>query len=187
MQDTELFLSLAEIAGVFVGFGALIAVRSGATMALSEIIWMRYVMVAGIWVVIAALAPTMIGSCGVGGHELWLACSVLALALFAVMVIVFTLTPENQAERARASSSVPRRVAAAVYGSTVWVPMPLLVLALALVALGPFPDQEQALYLTAVAVGLYIGAVTLFVAVFWQQGPAASDRAGLEAPGGSSA
>ena len=29
MQDTELFLSLAEIAGVFVGFGALIAVRSG--------------------------------------------------------------------------------------------------------------------------------------------------------------
>ena len=32
MQDTELFLSLAEIAGVFVGFGALIAVRSGAAM-----------------------------------------------------------------------------------------------------------------------------------------------------------
>ena len=29
MQDTELFLSLAEIAGVFVGFGAVNAVRSG--------------------------------------------------------------------------------------------------------------------------------------------------------------
>ena len=29
MQDTEMFLSLAEIAGVFVGFGALISVRSG--------------------------------------------------------------------------------------------------------------------------------------------------------------
>ncbi len=28
MQDTELFLSLAEIAGVFVGFGALISIRS---------------------------------------------------------------------------------------------------------------------------------------------------------------
>jgi hypothetical protein len=28
MPDTELFLSLAEIAGVFVGFGALIALRS---------------------------------------------------------------------------------------------------------------------------------------------------------------
>jgi hypothetical protein len=29
MQDADLFLSLAGIAGVFVGFGALISVRSG--------------------------------------------------------------------------------------------------------------------------------------------------------------
>jgi len=172
MQGTDVLVPLAEIAGVFVGFGALIAVRSGATMALSEIIWMRYVMMAGIWVVIAALAPTVIGSYGVAGHELWLACSLVALALFAAMVIVFALTPENQAERARASSAVPRGVAAAVYGSTVWLPMPLLLVALALVVLGPFPDQEQALYLTAVAVGLYMGAIALFVAVFWQ-GPRA--------------
>jgi hypothetical protein len=188
MQGTDVLVPLAEIAGVFVGFGALIAVRSGATMAVSEIVWMRYVMMAGIWVVIAALAPTIIGSYGVAGHELWLTCSLLALALFAAMVIVFTLTPENQAERARQlSTAVSWRAAAAVYGSTVWVPMPLLLVALALVVLGPFPDQEQALYLTAVAVGLYMGAIALFVAVFWQEGPAASDRVGLEAPGGSSA
>jgi len=37
MQDAELFIHSAEIAGVFVGFGALIAIRSGATMAASEI------------------------------------------------------------------------------------------------------------------------------------------------------
>ena len=29
MQDADLFMELAAIAGVFVGFGALIAVRSG--------------------------------------------------------------------------------------------------------------------------------------------------------------
>ena len=29
MQEVGLFVTLAEIAGVFVGFGALIAVRSG--------------------------------------------------------------------------------------------------------------------------------------------------------------
>ena len=56
--------------------------------------------------------------------------------------------------------------------STVWLPMPLLLVALALVVLGPFPDQEPALYLTAVAVGLGMGAIALFVAVFWQ-GPRA--------------
>jgi hypothetical protein len=58
--------------------------------------------------------------------------------------------------------------------------MPLLVIALALVVLGPFPGQEQALYLTAVAVGLYMGAIALFVAVFWQGPKAAlpSEQAG---------
>ena len=37
MQDTELFLSLAEIAGVFVGFGALISVRSGGPTEVDEV------------------------------------------------------------------------------------------------------------------------------------------------------
>ena len=37
MQDVDLFLSLAEIAGVFVGFGALIAVRSGITSDVYEV------------------------------------------------------------------------------------------------------------------------------------------------------
>ena len=34
MQDTELFMELAGIAGVFVGFGALIAVRTGEVSAM---------------------------------------------------------------------------------------------------------------------------------------------------------
>jgi hypothetical protein len=43
MQDTSLFLSLAEIAGVFVGFGALIAVRSGGPSEPHEVTPMRAV------------------------------------------------------------------------------------------------------------------------------------------------
>ena len=69
---------------------------------------------------------------------------------------------------------------------TVWLPTVSIVLALALVVLGLFPDQEQALYLTAVGLGLYMGAIGLFVMVFWQADPsAASDHAELAAPGGS--
>jgi hypothetical protein len=52
---------------------------------------------------------------------------------------------------------------------TFWVPLVLLVLALALVVLGPFPNQDEALYLTAVALGLLMGALGMFVAVFWQR------------------
>jgi hypothetical protein len=43
----------------------------------------------------------------------------------------------------------------------VWLPTASIVLTLALVALGLFPDQEPALYLTAVAVGLFGAALSL--------------------------
>jgi hypothetical protein len=57
MQDTELFLSLAEIAGVFVGFGALIAVRSAGPTEAGDVTGIRWVMSTAIFVVIAALTP----------------------------------------------------------------------------------------------------------------------------------
>jgi len=173
MQDTELFLSLAEIAGVFVGFGALIAVRSGGPTEAGEVTGIRWVVSNAIWVVIVALAPIIISSYGITGHQLWLGCSLLALALLVVMMTVNGRTPENRAEIAATLAATPRAiVAVVVYGFTIWLPTASLVLVLALVALGLFPDQEQALYLTAVALGLLMGALGLFVGVFWQRRPA---------------
>ena len=62
-----------------------------------------------------------------------------------------------------------------------------LVVALSLVALGLIPDQEPALYLTAVELGLLETAVTLLFLVFSQRRPqAASDPAAMPATGGSS-
>jgi hypothetical protein len=174
MQGTELFLSLAEIAGVFVGFGALIAVRSAATMDASEINGIRWVVTTAIWVVIVALAPIIVSSYGLTSQELWLVCSLLALALLVVMMVVFLRTPENKAVLADNLATVPPAVAALVMVPTFWVPLVLLVLALALVVLGPFPNQEQALYLTAVALGLLMGALGMFVAVFWRRRPASA-------------
>jgi hypothetical protein len=171
MQDTELFLSLAEIAGVFVGFGALIAVRSGGGMQSGEVNDIRWVVTTAIWVVIAALAPIVLGSYGPTGHQLWLASSLLALALLVVMTAVFSLTPENRADLADNLANTPRALIVAVMVPTFWVPVVLLILALALVVLGPFPDQEQALYLTAVALGLLMSALMLFVGVFWLRRP----------------
>jgi hypothetical protein len=41
-----------------------------------------------IWVVIAALAPVIISRYDITGHDLWMACSLVALVLFAVMFTV---------------------------------------------------------------------------------------------------
>ncbi len=191
MTDTDLFIHSAEIAGVFVGFGALIAVRSGATMAVNEVNDIRWVVTVGIWVVVVALMPIFIAGYGLDGHELWLVSSLLALVFLAVVIVVFGRTPENRAEREAAFAASRRTAdratmvleAAAVF----WLPTAVLVLALALVVLGPFPDQEQALYLTAVGLGLFIAATTLFYVVLQPSPSAASDRLEPPTSGGSSA
>ncbi len=171
MQETELFLSLAEIAGVFVGFGALIAVRSGAAMQASEVNAIRWVVATAIWVVIAALAPMIVGTYGLAGHQLWLWCSLLALAFLVVMTAVFSLTPENRADLADSLANASRALIVAAMVPAFWLPFALGILALVVVVLGVFPDHEQALYLTAVALGLLMSALMLFVNVFWPRGP----------------
>ena len=187
MQNADLLVQLAGIAGVFVGFGALIAVRSGGPTQAVEVTGIRWVMSNAIWVVIAALAPVIVSSYGISGHELWLVSSVLALVLFVVMIIVNGRAPENLEEIAAHLASTARATWVVMYGPNIWLPTAALVLALALVVLGFFPDQEQALYLTAVGLGLFMSAMGLFVMVF-EQGRAqpASDLVAMPATGGSS-
>lgn len=190
MQDADLLLSLAGIAGVFVGFGALISVRSGGRSEADEVSTIRWVVSLGIWVVIAALAPVIVNRYDMAGHELWLVCSLLALVLFAVMVVANGRAPETRAGRAAALAATRRATTMAMLVmqavAAVWLPMVSVVLALALVALGLFPDQEPALYLTAVAVGLFGAALSLLGLVFLQPYPAAaSGPAAMPATGGS--
>jgi hypothetical protein len=185
MQDTELFVHMAEIAGVFVGFGALIAVRSGGTSEPGEVTGIRWVVSSAIWVVIAALAPIIVSRYGVTGHELWLVCSLFALVFFAVMVTVQARAPENLEEVAATLAATPRVEALAIYVPTIWLPMAALVLALAIVVLGLIPEQEQALYFTAVGIGLFMGAIGLLAMVFWRRRPVTgSDPTAPPARGG---
>ena len=183
MQDTELFLSLAEIAGVFVGFGALISVRSGGASGAHEVASIRWVVAIAIWVVVAALAPVIVSRYEITGHVLWLVCSLLALVLWLGVYIVNRRTREIWEDAA----TYTRGQLAGIVISMALLSFPMEA-ALVLVVLGLFPDQEQALYLTAVGLGLFLGALTLLFLVFSQRRPqAAFDPAELPATGGSSA
>ena len=181
MQDTELFLSLAEIAGVFVGFGALIAVRSGGASEAHEVAYIRWVVSGAIWVVVAALAPIMISRYDIAGHELWLVCSLVALVLFVGVLIVNRRSPENREDIAAMSRAIQLREQAA--NLILFVPMNA---ALILVVLGLVPEQEPALYLTAIGLGLFLVALVLLYLVFSHGRPraASSDRAGPADQGG---
>lgn len=183
MQDTDLFLSLAEIAGVFVGFAALISVRSGGASDAHAVTYIRSVVTTAIWVVIAALAPVIVSRYGVTGHELWLVCSLLAL----VLLLSQWIANERTTESRELGAALSRAQTVGVVASYLGLMIPTIA-ALILVVLGLFPDQEPALYLTAVGLGLFLGAFSLLMLVFTQGRPqTASDPAELPATGGSSA
>jgi hypothetical protein len=161
MQDVDLFLSLAEIAGVFVGFGALIALRSGATADPAEVVFVGMVVWMGIQAVAGALAPVAISRFGVTGHALWLTCSVIVLAIFWIGdELVKRLSPERQAILA----AMPRKVRARqeLMGVPFWLPMTI---ALILVVLGVLPDYEEALYFAALVILLLFTAAAVLLVV----------------------
>ena len=178
MQETELFLSMAEIAGVFVGFGALIATRTDEASDSGQLSSIRWVVTIGIWVVVVALLPIILSRFGVGSHQLWLVTSLVALVLFALMNVVNGRAPENLADLAATVAARPRAEILLVMGPTFWLPTILLVLGLALVVLDVIPDQEQAAYLAALGLGLFMGAIHLFVMVFWGPWPKSSSPGG---------
>ena len=163
MPDTVLLISMAEIAGVFVGFGALISVRSTEsrdprTMAyLSSVMWM------GLWVVFVALIPLGVSAFGLAGRALWLPCSVVALVLWWLAFLVSRFSPEFREDVA---TTPPARNA--LYMTVAVVPFTVMNAALVLTALGVWPDLAPALYTIAVLACLVMCGTTLFIYVFTQ-------------------
>lgn len=166
MQDADLFMELAGIAGVFVGFGALIAVRSGGTGDAFEVAWMRGVVSVGVAAVLAALAPVVISRYGLTEHEVFALSSVLFLVGFAAIFVINNLSPEARV----ADAGIPTRVLAV--RAAVWVPSVIvLVVGPIAIALGVAPVREEALYFTIVALALFGSALALLMLVFTGRRP----------------
>lgn len=169
MQDTELLMELAAIAGVFVGFGALIAVRGGGARDAFEIAYMRGVVSYGLLTIVAALAPVTLGRYNLAEHQVLALSSVVFLVGLIAVTVLNLATPEYRDETAAATRSRWLLVLA-------FVGIALLMLAAALapivIILGVAPDLEAALYFTAVVVILLFGAWFLLQMVFRRRHPA---------------
>lgn len=173
METVELLIPLAEIAGVFVGFGALIASRGVGTSDVFDVGGLLLVMTQGAAVVITALAPLAISRYGVDGHGLWLASSILFLVIFfGSDELLKRLSPERRAMLA--AWPLRTRARMEIAAAIVWGPM---IIALIVILLGLVPEQEPALYFTAVALNLAMAILILLVVVTGQARPrAASDQ-----------
>ncbi len=179
-MQTELFVHFAEIAGVFVGFGALISLRSAQVTDVHDVVYLRAVLMLGVWVVIAALVPIVVNGFGVHGHALWLSSALVAFPVWLMVLIPFGRSAESRAIN-RSPEPVDR------FFPLVGAPLHLVIAgSLVLTILGVWRRFDEARYVAALAAAVVFAGYTLQVFVKSQKHEAGSDRdaAGSHREGG---
>jgi hypothetical protein len=164
MQSIDFFVAIAEIAGVFVGFGALISVTRRTKFEVSQIWRIRAVVTIGLMVIIAALIPVVLSSYGLSEDNLWFISSSSFLILNIAVIILSLLRSENRVLLAAQSRANP--LTAAFF----WLLLEILVqVPLILVLVGSWQDLEPAFYSTALVFNLFEAAYVLAQLVYAQE------------------
>lgn len=164
MEDVVLFVTIAEIAGVFVGFAALIAVTRRSEIDATQLGQIQAVVTIGLLVVVAALVPVGLVAYEVTGHGLWVGSSLTYLTLNWIVIIVALRRPENR-QLAGAQARTSPVIAGLFWLLEIAVQLPLL-----LVVLGVSRDLDPAFYMTALVFHLFEAAFILAQLVYTQVG-----------------
>lgn len=164
MEDVVLFVTIAEIAGVFVGFAALISVTRRSEIEASQLGQIRAVVTIGLMVVVAALIPVALSAYDLAGHALWVVASVVYLGLNWAVIYLALRRPENRRVAAAQARSTP---VMAVFFWLLEIPIQVPLL---LVVFGVNPEVDAAFYLTALVFHLFEAALVLAQLVYAQVG-----------------
>jgi hypothetical protein len=159
--DVDLFVTIAEIAGIFVGFGALISVTRRAEIATSKLWRIRGLVTMGLGVVVAALIPIGLSRYGVTDHNLWFTCSLIYLSLNWFVSIWSLRKPEVRKLLITEARANP--MPAIFFWLLLELPFQV---PLFLIVFGAFPNLEPALYTTALFFALFEAAFVLTQLVY---------------------
>lgn len=174
MQDAELFIHVAEIAGVFVAFGALIAVRGGGASGPVEVGFMRGMVGFGVLAMVAGLAPVALGFFDLAEHQIWALSSALVLAGFVLFLVMQVRTPEYRTNLRASTAELRTGSRLRMPRSAESVASMLYTLALLLapiiILLGVAPDIEAGLYF-GTAVLILLGAAWLLLDLVYAPRP----------------
>ena len=166
-RDVDVFLGLAGIAGVFVGFAALIGLTHEGDVDQARFIDIRGVVTIGLLLIVVALVPVVLGRYGLVEHTLWLTSSLVFLALLWTVSFYGMRRPENRAAMRAQARAAPRLYVFFWVALETPIQVPLI-----LTVLGLFPDLEPAFYLTALVFQLFEAAYVLSELVYWRLGEA---------------
>lgn len=165
IDDFNLLIAIAEIAGVFVGFGALISVTRGTEMEAGQLGLIRAVVTIGLVVIVAALIPVVLTRYALTGHVLWAVSSLIFLALIWAVTIYSLRQPENRQITITRTRTNP--LMAVFFWFLLEIPMQV---PLILTVFGVYPPLDSAFYITALVLNLFQAAFVLAQFVYSQAG-----------------
>ncbi|MFW6069354.1 MAG: hypothetical protein ACOC9E_07205 [Chloroflexota bacterium] len=161
----ELFVSMAEIAGVFVGFGALISVTGRSEAAAEQLGQIQAVVTIGLVVLVAGLIPVGLDRYGVTGRTLWFTSSLVFLILSWGLILVSLRREESRQLMFAQLRSRP--FSAAFFWLLLELPVQI---PLFLALFGVRPQLDPAFYLTALLFNLFQAAFVLANLVYSKLG-----------------
>ena len=165
-QDIELFIAIAEIAGVFVGFGALISLTRKNAIDFPQLGRLRGVVSIGLVVIVAALIPVGISRYHITAHELWLVSSIIFLTLVWVQMIWGLRKSEYREMLTKQIHDTP------IIGMFFWILLEAPIhISLILTIIGIYPDLKPAFYATALIFHLFEATFLLVQIVNYQMKP----------------
>lgn len=160
-QGVEVLMAIAGIAGVFVGFSALVSVSGQSQIAPTQLGLIRAIVTIGLIVIITTLVPVGLGYYGITGHDLWLLSSLTFLVLTWAVNILSLRRPENRQFTIAQARDNP--LWSAFFWLLLEIPMQL---PLVLIVLGINPELDQAFYLTAIILNLFQAAFVMALFVY---------------------
>jgi hypothetical protein len=170
IQDFELLVAIAEIAGIFIGFGALISITRLDEIEAFQLERIRGVVTIGLVIVVVALIPVGLSFYGITGHTLWFTCSLIYF-LMNWTVIIFGF---RKAENRELLITQLRTSPFTTIFFWLLLEIPLQV-PLVLTMLGWYPNLELAFYTTALLFQLFEAVFVLAQIVYSQVGPSDSN------------
>lgn len=157
IDHVTLSYTVAQIAGIFVGFGALIALTTPKGVSKTQKDLLTLCVMIGLFVIVAAILPILLMAFGLAQNLVWI--------LSAGIILIFdwaTIWPQ----RGMLQDLVRRRNAAEMafgFGVEAAVQIPLI-----LILLPVFSAQSAALYSATLCISLFQAAMTLMSLVLDQ-------------------
>jgi hypothetical protein len=177
VQNIDFLVGIAHIAGIFVGFGALISTTRKGDVEVSQLSQVRSVVTVGLLVIVGALIPIGFDLYGFSGHILWFICSLIFFLLNWVVSILSLLHPENRELMITQMRGSPLKNVA----FWLFLEVPLQA-SLILTIIGLYPVIEPALYTTALLFNLFEAAFALVQLVYLQGDQSNGERSSTRPP-----